>query len=138
MADTIPGELPALLTALTRAQRAFTKARDNLEAAKEAVVWQGFSAEAVDLALRILDGDAEHSFETMLQAGQILEQGKSPVRVEMVSLSENAGGVADMGAVDRAYEAGLSARSVGERCHSPYMPGVLHDAWVKGWSEGKS
>lgn len=134
--NPMASDLPPKITTLRQAQRAFLKAQTNRAEAIRELAREGFSEDAIELALRFLEGSPEKEYDVIEEVGKILEGSKSNVRVSMLAYVETEEGDPDKSARQRAYESGVEHRLAGEKATScPFSPGPLSDQWLRGWKE---
>lgn len=125
-----------LLTQLRRSEAASIKTAEKRERLIQEVMAQGYSREAVELAAKLMAGDAETEFQTLKQASEILEKSQSIVHIRAVAYAESEKGAPNKSALQRAYETGISHRLAEQPANScPFTHGPLAQEWLRGWKE---
>lgn len=128
--------LNILMSNLRDAQRGLLKAEQKRDDVVADIMAHGFSQAAVRFALATVEADPRVEFNTMVQAKELIEATEGDMAIEFVSYVETPYRK-DQEMQVRAYQAGRAAREAGERCVSPYSPGILHRKWVAGWKDAK-
>lgn len=128
--------LNTLMSSLREAQRGFLVAEQKRDDVVADIMAHGFSREAVRFALATVEADPRAEYATMVQAKELIEASEGDTAIEFVSYVETPYRK-DQELSVKAYQAGRAAREAGERCVSPYSPGILHRKWLAGWKDAK-
>jgi len=128
--------LNALMVKLKDAQRTYLKALGSRDDVVSDIMGHGFSRDAVLFALQTVEANPQDEFAKMVQAKELIEAAPGGATVEFVSKVETPYRK-DHEMQVKAYQAGRDAAKGGERCQSPYEPGILHRKWVAGWRDSK-
>lgn len=102
---------------------------------RKRIVGYGFEAFEIDYALKLRKQDDADMIARRRAEARIALFLNHPIGVQPDLFDEPD----RTPAVDRAFDMGRVAGSVGETAKSPHAPGTEQDqAWLKGWQQGQS